>query len=247
MPDQVPALTEPAPAADPARVVVATSLDPATVDRFYTIYHAAFLPLQISAAARHMLTVDEFAEEMTDPRIHKYVAVNDGVAVGLTTIAVDLEAVPWIEPMFYRHRYPAEHARGALRYLGFTLVDPGASTYRAFVDMIDAVGTDMLAQRTVCGFDFCTANAVSSVGRMVSLLPRRYGAVVAKIDTHHYGTLDFRTAEPGTEPAPLDTQHYYTADFSNPTKPPAPTTRVVPPQRTTSTPSPLSSHQPSGQ
>lgn len=200
-----------------SRVTIAAALDQATTERFYEFYRAAFEPLRTEAAGRHLLTLDEFTEEMADPRIDKYLAWDGDTVVGMTTVATDITTVPWISSDFYLSRYPEEATRGALYYLGFTLVDPAANTFRAYVNMIDAIAEQMLANRAVCGFDFCNYNATGAVGGMVTSLPRRYGATCTEVDVHLYYAVDFRSDD--VRPQIVDEQHFYVADFRNATKP----------------------------
>src|SRR3954465_8043071 len=104
------------------RITVERRIASDQVDHFYRFYRAAFEPLRTRAAARHVFTFDEFAAEMLDERIDKYVAWDDDdTAVGLTTMTNDLDSLPWIEPAFYLERHPDQAARKALYYLGYTL------------------------------------------------------------------------------------------------------------------------------
>jgi hypothetical protein len=194
------------------RITVVQTLDTANIDRFYLWYRSAFEPLLTKAAGRHMLTPGEFAAEMTDERIDKYVAWMDDRAVGLTTLTNDVTAVPWIEPAFYLNRYPDEASRGALFYLGFTLIDPHADAFGVFKDMMNMVCRRFTAARGVCGFDFCERN-VHRVGRTVAALIAKYGAPVEEVDNLQYSVLDFRADAGPVAPDPVDTQRYYVANF----------------------------------
>jgi hypothetical protein len=195
------------------RITVVQALDAANTDRFYDLYRAAFDPMREKAAARHALTSAEFAAEMNDVRIDKYVAWIDDDAIGLTTLATDLAAVPWIEPAFYLSRYPDEAARGALFYLGFTLVDPNAEAFRVFKDMMDTVCRRFAAAKAVCAFDYCEHNARRAVGRIVRALPESFGAQVDEVDNQQYFELDFGAPAGTVTPQNVDTQRYYIADF----------------------------------
>jgi hypothetical protein len=201
------------------RITVVQTLDTPNIDRFYPWYMDAFEPLLTKAAGRHMLTRDEFAAEMTNERIEKYVAWTDDRAVGLTTLTADVTAVPWIEPAFYFDRYPNEAARGALFYLGFTLVDPNAEAYGVFKEMMDAFCRRVTAVRGVCGFDFCDYNARGPVGRIVPALAASFGAPVQEVDSLQYSILDFSVPAGPVAPRLVDTQRYYIADFRRATDP----------------------------
>ncbi|MEZ5090899.1 MAG: hypothetical protein R2719_15045 [Micropruina sp.] len=94
------------------------------VSTLWPVYEESFGPLRVLAAARHVLTQDEFAEELDDPRIWKYIALDrEGRPAGLATLADDLSALPWISPEYYAHKYPEETSRRAAFYNGLTSSD----------------------------------------------------------------------------------------------------------------------------
>jgi hypothetical protein len=104
-----------------ARVSVEKEVDYATAKRYYKLYVATFGALDTEAAGRQLLSEDEFREEMLDPRVHKYIAWDaDDQAIGMSTLATDVATMPWVSPTYFAHRYPEQHARGAIFYLGFT-------------------------------------------------------------------------------------------------------------------------------
>jgi len=143
----------------PVRVERLQTIPGELVDGFYDLYTAAFEPLRVLAAARHVLTAEEFAEEMADERIDKYVAFDrTGTAVGLTTFTGDLSSVPWIEPAYFAARHPEHAARGAIFYLGFTLTDPRARRGRVFRATLQPIIDRMVAARGVVAFDICAHN-----------------------------------------------------------------------------------------
>jgi len=164
---------------------------------FYHLYLESFTALETEAVARHVLTLPEFVDEMRDPRIVKYIAWSDGEAVGLTTLARDLSAVPWISPGYFAHHYPEQYSRGAVYYLGLTLVHPahrGSHTYQAmFIEMSDLV----LTGSTVVAWDMCAAN--DDRGFM-----RDGKEFVARV------------ADAGVEV--VDTQTYYVGTFNGPAR-----------------------------
>ncbi len=128
-------------------------------ERFWELYLEAFEPLRTRAAARHVLHREEFDEEMADPRVVKLLAHDEqGEAVGLTTLATDLAAVPWVSPEFFAARYPEQSARGAVWYVGFTLAHPGRRSTRTFMDMLDALVAHLAAHRVVAAYDVSRFN-----------------------------------------------------------------------------------------
>jgi hypothetical protein len=177
------------------KVTVEQTLPAAVVDAFYPMYVAAFDPLRTMAAARHVLSPEEFAEEMADPRIDKYVVWDDEDApMAMTTLATDLAAVPWISPEYFAAKYPERLARGAVFYLGYTLVAPGRRRPGVLPLMIDRMMRRLIEADAVCGFDMCAHNDANGIGRQVAALCRAGNADIAKLDTQTYYSFAFGAA-----------------------------------------------------
>lgn len=170
------------------------------IGRCYEMYRAAFEPVQLQAAARHLFTYDEIAEEMRDARIDKYVARGEqGEIVGLAAMTTDLSALPWIEPKFLASRHPDQASSRKVFYLGYVLVDPDGAGFRVFKTLGDAFLQTVADARGVLAWDVCAYNDKRAVGRMAASLPRRFGAHVQVVDTQTYYTADF--APPAPAPA----------------------------------------------
>lgn len=179
-----------------ARVSVEKEVDYATAKRFYQLYVATFCDLDTLAAGRQLLHEEEFLQEMLDPRVHKYVAWDDNdVAIGMTTLTTDLETVPWVSPTYFAHHYPEHQARGAVYYLGFTLVHPNHRGAHVFHAMIEPMARTIMANQGVCGWDMCLANDERGLGGSA-------------------GRLLSSMADVSIEP--IDRQNYYVATFHGP-------------------------------
>jgi hypothetical protein len=174
------------------KITVERTIGAEAIAAFYPLYSAAFDPMRTRAAARHMLTAEEFADEMTDERIDKYVVWDDsGVPVALTTLATDLSAVGWISPDYYAARYPEALARGAVFYLGYTLVRPGNTTQGVFQLMTGAIQRRCAEARAVCGFDVSAYNDARKVGKRIGLLGGSGEWSVDAVDKQTYYTASF--------------------------------------------------------
>ncbi len=175
------------------RITIERTLDPAAVGAFYRLYRAAFGPLRTNAAARHLLSAEEFAAEMADKRIEKYVAwAGNGEPVGLATLTADLSAVPWISPEYYGARYPDHLARGALFYLGYTLVRPDHEQRGVFARLAARIVRRLNEARAVCAFDVCGHNDdVHQIGRSIGALSRSLDMRVDTVDVQTYYTAVF--------------------------------------------------------
>lgn len=126
---------------------------------FWELYQDSFGPLRVLAAARQVLTEDEFTAELEDPRIWKYVAVDSqGELAGLTTLTDDISTMPWISPEYFEHHYPDEWRRGAVFYGGISLVRPDMRRYPVFARMMTCLAQRVAAAQGVFAFDICGYN-----------------------------------------------------------------------------------------
>ncbi|MFP3712392.1 hypothetical protein [Puerhibacterium sp. TATVAM-FAB25] len=142
-----------------AEVTFETAVSGDVAEGFWKLYLEAFEPLRTRAAARHVLHRDEFDAEMADPRVLKLLARDEhGEPVGLTTLATDLDAVPWVSPEFFAARYPEHAARKAIWYVGFTLAHPGRRATRTFMDMLDVLIAYLGEHQVVCAYDVSRFN-----------------------------------------------------------------------------------------
>jgi pyruvoyl-dependent arginine decarboxylase (PvlArgDC) len=178
------------------RVSLEKEVDYATAKRFYELYVATFRDLDTLAAGRQLLHEEEFLQEMLDPRVHKYVAWDENdVAIGMTTLTTDLETVPWVSPTYFAHHYRDHHARGAVYYLGFTLVHPDHRGAHVFHTMLNAMVQTVLDNQGVVGFDMCLANDDRGLG----------GSARQLLETLADVSFDA-----------IDQQNYYVATFHGP-------------------------------
>lgn len=171
------------------RAVIAAS----DAEALYPVYEATFGHLRTRAAARHLLSLPEFVEEMADARIDKYVAETDeGTFLGLSTLARDLAAVPWASPEFYVRTYPEHAARGAIWYLGFTMVDPSAQRGGTFHAMLEEMMVQAREAGVVVGWDACGFNIdETGINDAIVRAVQRGNGVTAEVDRQAYFTVDF--------------------------------------------------------
>ena len=178
---------------------VERALDPDVVDRFHDLYVETFEPMATRAVARQVLHREEFVEEMSDPRVLKYVARDtSGEVVGLTTLTRDLETVPWISPQYFAAAYPEHTARDAVFYLGFTLVAPQHRRTHVFRSMIEEIIERVLDARGVCGWDVCAYNEeVLGFSTMIGeLLTSHADCTVEQVDAQTYSVVEMHGPRP---------------------------------------------------
>ncbi len=177
----------------------------AAVDTFYDLYEAAFASLRARAAARHVLHRDEFAAELADPQIDKYVAWSttgprSGQPIGLATITPQLDLLPWISPDFFRARYPEQAAANTIFYLGFVLADPalGLGGGRVFHRLMEVMTAPVAAAGGVAAYDICAQNnqTLRFADRIETTLDRFAAGSFSMLDEQRYYAVSFAEQEP---------------------------------------------------
>lgn len=170
-----------------------------TIEDLYPRYAEAWDVLLIEASARHVLTVEEFTEEMQDARLEKHVVLDDHRrVVAMTTLTTDLDAIPWINPSFYRHRFPKQEANGTLFYLGYTFVDHDHRRSGALALMAEAVNARLSRARGVIGFDICGWGMRKGIGRRIGRMFSGSSDII-HCDTQTYMVADYRRLESGEQ------------------------------------------------
>ncbi|GGK06655.1 hypothetical protein GCM10010123_40530 [Pilimelia anulata] len=186
-------------------ISVETALPAAEVEPLYALYAAALAPLADRAASGRPLTADEFAAELADPRIEKYVARDAaGRPAGLATLATDPAAVSWVSTEYLAARYPGHAARGAIFYLGPTVVRPDLRGSRLPLELADRAVQRSRRAGAVVGVDVCAYLADRDATRGLALVGRRHGYGLGEVDRQTYYVMDpaLLGRPPGTVVAP---------------------------------------------
>ncbi|HEX5741688.1 MAG TPA: hypothetical protein VFY17_09075 [Pilimelia sp.] len=169
------------------RFTVEEVLPAGAVDGFYQLYQAAFGPLATRAAARHLLSAEEFAAEMADPRIAKHVAWGEaGEPVAMSTVTTDLSAVAWISPDFYAARYPEHAARRAIYYMGYTLVRPECRNQGIYHRFNLRIAVEAKRAGGILALDVCGFNQSRRLPDSVAAMARQLGAEMTEVDVQRY-------------------------------------------------------------
>ncbi|WP_432571888.1 hypothetical protein [Kineococcus sp. SYSU DK005] len=152
----------PAPAAPPhatASLHVTARLDAATRERAWEVYRAAFEPLQVLAATRHLLTRAEFDALCADERVRKHLALDgDGDVCAFGTLTDDLAAVPMISEAYFAHRWPEHHAQRRIWYVGCLGVVPRHQRTGLLARLVAAMCEVVDGRGGIAAIDVCRWN-----------------------------------------------------------------------------------------
>lgn len=141
----------------------------------WDLYQGAFEDLRALAVQRHLMYRSEFDEVMNDPRIDKYLCLDDGGRLcGLSTFTNDLPAVPLIAPEYFQRRWPDLYLQNKIWYVGFTAVGTDARDTRAFAELVEAMHRTAYDRNGMIAIDYCRFNDDErNFGKVVRLMLRR--------------------------------------------------------------------------
>ncbi len=159
----------------------------------WDFYVETFAEINTLAAQRHLMTLDEFKDVLSDRRITKYSIENaesEIVALGCSTN--DLNAWPLISPAYFERIYPKQYAARTLWYIGFIGVAPG--TPGGYAAMLEAMSLPIRQAGGVALMDFCAYNmqhrhiVAGTLRTLARWDPRPH---YAELDTQTFVALDF--------------------------------------------------------
>ena len=164
----------------------------------WKLYEDSFAELRSLAVQRHLMYRSEFDEVMDDPRISKYLALeDDGTPVGIATYTNDLEAVPLIAPEYFERHWPEHYAAKRIWYIGFVCVGPQVQGREVFAQLVEQMYLVASAQNGLVGLDICTYNDdTRHMSKIFRLMVRRLSDNMRfnRIDQQSYWLYEFPTA-----------------------------------------------------
>ncbi|WP_432982913.1 hypothetical protein [Dactylosporangium sp. CA-233914] len=176
-------------------VKIADQLDSEHRETAWTLYSAAFAELNALAVQRHLMYRHEFDDVMDDPRVSKYLYLDDdGTIRGLSTYTNDLDAVPLISPPYFARRWPLHYAERRIWYCGFVAAQADARAATAFGELVTAMYHTAATQNGLIALDFCArTDEVRHMARVVRLMLHRLSGDVhaQRIDEQQYWLYEF--------------------------------------------------------
>ncbi|MFO8034968.1 MAG: hypothetical protein R6U88_07450 [Candidatus Bipolaricaulota bacterium] len=141
---------------------------PDEAERCWEIYRSAFAPLACRTPMPHgSYTREQFDQLLLDRDFAKYVAYVGGSLAGLCVITTVLEKVPWVNPDYYRHRYPELYEKGRVFYLPAVVIDPEHQDWRRVGAMLLSESVSSLGEEGVLAVDY-SENLRSGLASFVS-------------------------------------------------------------------------------
>jgi GNAT superfamily N-acetyltransferase len=132
-----------------------SQLSASEMDDLWSLFVVAFEPLRHRAAARHVLTREEFVAEVSADQVIRLVGRNDeGRAVALATMSTDIDVFDWINADFYTERFGST----SVFYVGLVVIDPAHQGGGLLSPLIDAILERVRDEGGVLAFDLCAFN-----------------------------------------------------------------------------------------
>jgi hypothetical protein len=186
-----PGALHPQPTPAPSTTIrTVAEVDDATARRFYALYLETFGELAIRAVNRHLLRREEFMAVMVDPRVDKIVIEDDTTheLVAMCTLTNNLETVDWVSADYFAHHYPDHWSRGAVYYLGFSLVASRRRRVQLFSELITHVTRVVEADNAMCAWDICMFNneTIGLAQAVEGIVNRTASFDVQAVDTQTY-------------------------------------------------------------
>ena len=168
------------------------------VEAAWAFYGATFEALKTVAVERHVFYRDEFDDLMTDRRILKYLVRDGEAVVGMAAMTDDLEAVPFISPEYFAHRWPDHYTQRRVLYCVFVGVHQGPPGKGVFV----ALQREMYRRQIepvqgIAVLDMCTYNEeeLRLPWAIESIMVKVAGAAqVRRLDNQSYWLYEFPAA-----------------------------------------------------
>lgn len=190
------------------RLETTRSLTGPRAEECWALYEDTFAELRIRAVQRHVMLRGEFDQVLTDPRVTKYVGLEDAggrgddgtagdeatVCCALATVATELEAMPLVSPHYFAHRWPELYAAGHIWYVGFVAIRSDLQLGPLFGQIVRDVGAVAAAVGGVAAMD------VSRHVEQQRRLPEALGRYFTRL-------------APGTRSTRLDEQSFWAYEF----------------------------------
>jgi hypothetical protein len=169
-------------------------LPAALLEEAWQVYAEAFDELRVRAVQRHVMPRHEFDDQMRDPRIRKYVGVDDDRFVALGTLTNDFDAAPLISPDFFQHRWPALFAQRQIWCVGFYAIPPAHQGTGMFPLMIEEMVQIIAPGLAVVDFCGRNENVLRLPDVVLDVLENLGEVTPERLDTQAYWSYEFPAA-----------------------------------------------------
>ena len=168
------------------QVTVLRTVDDSIARRYWTLYDEAFAPMRTASPCRQFLTEEEFHEEMVDHRILKFLLWDGDDVVGMSLVAEDLSAVPWVSPEYFAVRFPEEYALGHVYYFGALLTAPHAQRNGNASRLLVALSEFVAESDGIAAFDCASVNVPALPDLIAAMANKVTDLTPHAIDSQHY-------------------------------------------------------------
>ncbi len=169
--------------------------DPSLVERLWTLYTRAYLPVVEETVTHEMLDRVEFAEQLRSPVNRLWVVWDDALPAAMTMISTDVRSTRWLSEHFFAKHHPERFAAGRVHYVVWAVVDPGYVSRGAVVHLGEHCLAVEAQEGALLVFDTPETNQPNETGGSAELLLRLARMVgdaeLVPISVQRYYAIDF--------------------------------------------------------
>jgi hypothetical protein len=174
--------------------------DPTLIDRLWSLYVRAYMPVAEETVTHEMLHRVEFAEQLRSSVNRVWVVWDAELPVAMTVISTDVRSTRWLSEQYFAKHFPDRFVAGQVHYVVWAVVDPDYGARGAVIHL----GKHCLAVEAEEGallvFDTPEANQPKDAGGSAELLLR-----LARMVSD-------------AELVPISVQRYYAISFPAPSR-----------------------------
>lgn len=184
------------------KVTIDVQVSDEVAEKFWCLYDQAFEPLRTASPCRQFMREHEFKEEMKDERMLKFVLWDElDEALGMALVAIDLEAVDWISPDYFKNRFPDHFERAAIYYFGALLVEPTSQGMSYSKLLLEELVNFVIRNNGIAAYDCYAGNNQWMPDLIVRMTEAQGFLKTHELESQYYYAFESRGFKPGHGPS----------------------------------------------
>lgn len=170
------------------KITIERFVTPAVADQLLADHREVFDPLDELAAEQQSLPNELFVDFLARDDVLLFIGWDEQRPVSLLMATNNLELIPWIQPLFYRKRYPDQAERAAIIYVPTLQIAAAYQGTHIAEAMCEAFTLWLALRRGVVAFDSCLWDIENlGVPQFIAKYALRHvEGITEEIDSQHY-------------------------------------------------------------
>ncbi len=161
-------------------------------DKMWSIYNAAFEPLNKKSPCKQSMEFEHFKGAMLDEAVLKFVIQrkNDGVIAGFSLITNSFDHTPWISEEYFKYHYAEKYAKKLVYYFIGISISPNFRGNGYAIPLVEYT-IDQLPKDVVIGFDH-SFNINPKLHFFTRVIKQAKFIKRTHIDRQHYHVVEYK-------------------------------------------------------